>query len=121
ELFRQCFAAAAAFRQRVHRAGRWLHTTVASALALVSLLFGLAAVFYVNRPDPMVTAMETELQLVLPGAHAKSADRLKEPLGPKLEKLRVVRGNADFRKLPEALRTEVDDYMVEIEAYQEFE
>src|SRR5262249_9064220 len=121
ELFRQCLESAADFRRRCRRAGRWLQGTVVGALALLALMFGLTAVFFANRPDPMVTAMENELQLVLPGARAKSADRLKEPLKPKLDKLQLVKSNPDFDKLPASLRARVDDYMDEIRAYQQFE
>jgi hypothetical protein len=67
----------------------------------------------------MVAAMESELQLVLPDP--KAANVLKEPLGPKVEKLKAVKENADYAKLPAELRKRVDDYLAEIKAYQDFE
>src|SRR5262249_29697242 len=60
ELFRQCLESAAEFRQRSQRASRRLRFAVFGAAALVTLLLTLATVFFVTRPDPVVTALENE-------------------------------------------------------------
>ncbi|HMF13232.1 MAG TPA: hypothetical protein VKE94_13035, partial [Gemmataceae bacterium] len=121
ELFRQCLESAADFRQRRRRASLRLRFAVAGAGTFVALLLILAVVFFATRPDPVVVALENETRFVLPGAAAKPAERLKEPLTEKVKKLQQIRDNPKFGQLPANLREQASAYLAELEAYQTYD
>src|SRR5262249_27005361 len=120
ELFRQCLQSADEYRHRRQRASWQLRVVVAGTGLLVFLLAVLAAVFFAPRPDPVVTALENETRFVLPPPGASLAERLKEPLTEKRNKLKAIKDNAAFAKLDPELQKEVIDYYDEIKTYQDY-
>src|SRR5262249_4943225 len=78
----------------------------------------LAVALSSNRPDTSLLSLQSEVRLALPALNAKPAERLKEPLGEKLTKLRKVQEDRSFPKPPVELRDQLVAYQAAIEAYQ---
>lgn len=117
ELFRQVFASAREFQQARDQASGRLSLAVVGAFGLILVLGLVAGLFYMLRPSLALTDLENDIRAVLPGT--STADRLREPLGDRLEELRKLKDHSLYPDLPEKLREEVAQAEIEIEAYQE--
>jgi hypothetical protein len=118
ELFRQGLASAQAHQQeREHAAGR-LSLAVAGMFGLVGVLGVLAGALYLFRPSLELTALENQIQRVVPGP--SSADRLREPLDERLKELEQIQQSSSFSQLAPKLREDVIQTRDEIELYQQY-
>jgi hypothetical protein len=117
ELFRQVFASAREFQQAREQASGRLSLAVIGTFGLILVLGIVAGLFYMLRPSLALTDLENEVRVVLPGT--TTADRLREPLGDRLDELRKLKEHPLYPDLPEKLRDEVAQAEIEIDAYQE--
>jgi hypothetical protein len=117
ELFRQVFASAREFQQAREQASGRLSLAVIGTFGLILLLGLVAGLFYMLRPSLALTDLENQVRAVLPGT--TTADRLREPLDERVEKLQELKKHALYPELPEKLREEAAQAEREIEAYQE--
>lgn len=118
ELFRETLATARVHHEhREHAAGR-LSLTVAGMFGLVALMGLLSGTFYVLRPSAELTALENQVQRVLPGPGA--ADRLREPLEDRAKELEQLQEHPQYSQLPAALRADVEQARKEIALYQQY-
>lgn len=120
ELFRQCLQDARGFHFRQVQSFKRLQVLVAGLTGLLALMGILAMAVWVTRPSPEVISLENALHGLLPAEGAKPADRLKDPLDDKLRQLRRIQKNPSFSLLPSKTQADVDRYVKEIEAYQEY-
>lgn len=120
ELFRQCLQEARDFHHKEARSSKRLQALVASVTGLLAVMGLLAAAVWVTRPSPEVISLENSLHGLLPAEGAKPADRLKEPLDDKLKQLRKIQKNPNFPQLAVKTQDDVEHYIKEIEAYQDY-
>ncbi len=114
ELFRLCFAAAAAFRRQYRQAARRLHLTVAAVVGLMGLMVSLAVSFYLAQPHDPLKDLEEDVRVTLSGPGAAQDWFKDQPL----QQLRKIRQDPDFARLPPAMQVEVNDLLRKMEVYQ---
>ncbi len=118
ELFRESLTSAQAHQdQREHAAGR-LSLAVSGMFGLVAVLGLLAGTLFLLRPSAELTALENQIQRVLPSSSA--ADRLRDPLDDRLNELGQIQKSPQYALLPQPLRADVEQARTEIEQYQQF-
>lgn len=118
ELFRECLASARAHQiQREHAASR-LSLAIAGMSGLVAFLGIAAGLLYLARPSAELTALQNQVQRVLPSS--SPADRLREPLDDRLMELEQIQARPQYGQLPAPLRGDVEQARAEIEQYQQF-
>ncbi len=115
ELFRLCFAAAATFRRQYRRAARRLHLTVASVVGLVTLMVSLAVSFYLSQPYDALQDLEENVRVTIASSSTAQEWLTDNPQ----EQLRKLQQDPDFNRLPEAMRTEVNNLLRKMDLYQE--
>jgi hypothetical protein len=121
ELFRSCFAAAQAHRDRAEASDRRLTWTIRSVTATVgAMLLGLVAVLFF-QPPPGDPGLASRVELYRRQEPAEAAVRLAEKnIPPEKRALSVFRNDPGFPVLPDELREFVTGRLKEIEDYRAY-
>jgi GTPase SAR1 family protein len=118
ELFRDVLAAAFAFHQEWAGAERRLHRAVVGLVALIALMGLIAAGFFLSLPSAELGALENAIGAALPPS-VTAAQRLREPVEPKLRELTKIQEDPEFSHLPSQIQDQVRAAAKEMALYQD--
>ncbi len=120
ELIRQCVQSASRYRSRRTRS-RWrLFVTVAGTLGLLLALTAVVAGLIYYRPPGGLGALVADLNSLRLLDDSTAAERLREPLKPRLTRLELIRNHLDFEKLSAEDQDFIDDRLAELETYVDY-
>lgn len=120
ELFRQCLQSAGQFRERRRQADSRLNMALVGTLGLLAVMLLVGVGVQATRPSADVVALENALQGILPSPLAKPAERLREPLDKKLDRIQKIEKTRGFSSLPPGKQAEILSYEKEVQAYLAF-
>jgi DNA-binding transcriptional regulator GbsR (MarR family) len=116
ELFRQVIDSARAFHEQRTHARRRLRLVVIGLVAVIGVMGVVAGGFFLTRPGAEMAALENAIRAALPTA--AGAERLREPLEPRVKELHKILENPEFARLPSKSQDEVQQALRELQAYQ---
>ena len=114
ELFRQTIDSARTFQRHRIRSGRKMIVAAALVAFLVGFLGVLGTYFFIHRPSSDLVALENAVKQTLP---VGAAERLREPVDDRLNRLRAIEADPVFPQLAPKTQEDISQAVADLTAY----